>query len=984
MAETHSAAWVTPLPVPPELAFSHWRVFIGRVMSRSLLITCLVTLGFSPVLLFGGATTPNPGLRYFYEAPAVPVVDVEADVIVYGGTSGGVVAAVQAARMGKSAALVVFGRHVGGVTSGGLTQTDGVDAAVQGGITREFFNATGNSGFKPSKAEQEFEDLLADPIPGATYDAPIPAYYEQRLSSVETRDGRIIALRMENGSVFRGKMFIDCTYEGELLAGAGVSYTYGRESSATYGEALAGKRPPKTTTGANAFLEEGNPASGLIYNLINEPVGTLGAGDPYVQAYNFRIYTVQSSNPANLQPLFQPPAYDPSLFEVIYRYHRAGGDTNMTVANDVNNNEIFGPNGVSTDHIGGNRWPDGNGGWIPWSEADYATRERIYHSHVTWQIGMLWYLRNDARYRALATDPSLSTTIRTNIQALLNKVDQLGFAPGEYPETAGWPHELYVREGRRMVSDVVVTQAHCERTLVEADSVGLANYMMDSHSCRRIPGTGGVVHFEGGLSQALPGPWRIPYRAIIPKKSECRNLLVPWAISASHVAFCSMRMEPCFMVLSQSAATAAALAIDENIAVQDVDYPKLKLHLVAGGQILGLSAAPLDSGTIVDNADPTGVTMNGTWAASTANAGFWGSNYFHDGNTGAGATPISKSVTFTPNLPAAGNYDVYARWVENANRANNVPIDVVHANGISTSAQNQQTNGGKWVLLGTFAFAQGTGGSVVVRNDGANGYVLADAVRFASAGTASPSAIVDVLAGDRNADEADGSPAVFRFVRDTDSVAAPLTVGFSTGGSAIAGTHYQPLPAQAVIPAGKRSVDVPVIPISDSVVQGSRTVTVTVLPNASLTIGANASASVILHDKPFDGWRHAHFAATGEQSTATSDPDSDPDGDGLVNRFEFLLGSDPRDGAGTRTPVVTLRDAGGKKWLSLEYWHSGAAKSLNPQVQSSGTLQPGSWPTAAGNTETLFHDPATGDRLLRYSVDVTGLPVMFLRLALGG
>ena len=942
-----------------------------------------MTLGFPPGFLFGEATTPNPGLRYYYPAPAAPVVDVEAEVIVYGGTSGGVVAAVQAARMGKSAALVVFGRHVGGMTSGGLTQTDGVNAVVQGGITREFFNATGNSGFKPSKAEQAFENLLADPIPGVTYDAPIPTYYEQRLASVERRDDRIVALHMENGSVFRGKMFVDCTYEGELLAGAGVSYTYGREPGSKYGEALAGKRPPKTTTGANAYVETGNPASGLIYNLMNEPVGTVGEGDSYVQAFNFRMYTVENSNPANLPPLFQPPGYNPSMFETIYRYHRAGGDTSMTVGNDVNNNEVFGPNGVSTDHIGGNRVPDGNGGWIFWSEADYATRERIYQDHVAWQVGMLWYLRNDARYRGLATDPTVSATIRANVQTLLGKVDQLGFALGEYPETAGWPHELYVREGRRMVSDVVVTQAHCEHKVVEADSVGLANYMMDSHSCRRIPGAGGVVHFEGGLSQNLPEPWAIPYRAIVPRKSECQNLFVPWAISASHVAFCSMRMEPCFMVLAQSAATAAALAIDGNVAVQDVDYPKLKLHLLAGGQILGSSSAPVDSGIIVDNADASGVTVSGTWATSTASSGFWGANYWHDGNTGIGAAPVSKNVRFTPDLPEAGDYEVYARWVENANRATNAPIDVVHAGGTSTMVQNQQTNGGKWVLLGTFAFAKGTSGGVIVRNDGANGYVIADAVRFVSKSAAPLLPVVHVLAGDKNADEADGSSAVVRFVRDTDSVTSPLTVGFSTGGDAIAGTHYQPLPAAVIIPAGKRSVDLRILPISDAIAQGSRTVTVTGQPSGSVTIGENGTASIILRDKPFDGWRHAYFAATSEQNTTASDPDSDPDGDGLVNRFEFLFGSDPHNGSTTRNPAVALRDAAGKKWLSLEYWQSGAAKALSPQVQSSGTLQPGSWPAATGTTETLFYDPASGDRLLRYSVDVTGLPMMFLRLVLG-
>lgn len=950
-------------------------VVSSRRIFRTILIAYLAACVARPTNLSGAAATPNPGLHYYYPAPAVPVVDVEADVVIYGGTSGGVVAAVQAARMGKSVALAVFGRHVGGMTSGGLTQTDGVNASVQGGITREFFNATGNSGFKPSKAEQVFEAMLADPIPGVTHDAPVPTYYEQRLASIETRDGRIVALRMENGSVFRGKMFIDCTYEGDLLAGAGVSYTYGRESSATYGETLAGKRPPKTTTGANAYLQAGNPASGLIYNLLDEPVGTGGSGDSYVQAYNFRMYTVQSSNPANYRPIFQPADYDPSMFEVIYRYHRAGGDTSMTVGNDVNNNEVFGPNGVSTDHIGGNRWPDGQGGWIPWSEADYATRELIYQSHVTWQVGMLWFLKNDIRYRALANDQSLSSTIRSNIQTLLNKADQVGFAPDEYPETDGWPHELYVREGRRMLSDIVVTQAHCERKVVEADSVGLANYMMDSHSCRRVAGSGGVVHFEGGLSQSLPGPWRIPYRAIVPKKSECQNLVVPWAISASHVAFCSMRMEPCFMVLAQSGATAAALAIDEDVAVQDIDYQALRLHLLAGDQILG-TEAPSDEGIIVDNTDTSGVSQVGTWNVSTSTVGYWGSNYLHDGDTAG-----EKSVTFTPDLPAAGNYEVFLRWTASTNRATNTPVDVVHADGSVTVSCNQQANGGQWVSLGTFAFNSGTGGKVVVRNDGADGFVIADSVRFV--GTVGPSMKVYVLAGDPQAREADGSPAALRFVRDTSELSASTTVLFSTSGSAVAGVHYLPLSGQVIIPAGKRSATVYVTPISDSVAQGPRTLTVSLQPNgSSYALGTPASASLVVRDKPYDAWRYAKFSASGLENAVASNPTSDPDGDGVANELEFLLGGDPTDGDPEVSPTIEMLEENGVRWLAMMYWRQGDAGALSPAVQFSESLAPDSWSNAPGTPRTLFHDPVTGDRLLRHAVEMTDHPRLFLRLAL--
>ncbi len=425
---------------------------------------------------FGAAETPNPGLKYYYPAPEAPVVDVEADIIVYGGTSGGVTAAVQAVRQGNTVALVVFGRHVGGLTSGGLTETDGVNASVQGGITREFFNLTGNKGFKPSVAEAAFESLLADPVPGETWDAPIPTYFEQRLDSVEKDGARILALHMENGSVFRGRMFIDCTYEGDLMARAGVSYTYGREAQSVYGESLAGRKASVALPGVDPYLVEGDPSSGLIFNLMPDEVeGPVGSGDDHIQAYNFRMYTVENSNPANRQPLFQPAGYDASMFTILYRYHKSGGSTSMQVGNDINNHELFN-RGVATDHIGGNRWSyDGGATWIPWANADYATRELMFQSHVSWQLGMLWYLQNDPDYAALATDPSVPQTTRNNIAALVARMQNLGLPLGEYPETGGWSHELYIRSSRRLVSDFLVTQAQYAGVTHVVASLALAN-----------------------------------------------------------------------------------------------------------------------------------------------------------------------------------------------------------------------------------------------------------------------------------------------------------------------------------------------------------------------------------------------------------------------------------------------------------------------------------------------------------------------------
>jgi hypothetical protein len=805
----------------------------------------------------GAATTPNPGLRYYYPAPDAPRVDVAADVVVYGGTPGGVVAAVQAVRLGKRVALVAFGRHVGGMTAGGLTATDGVDATVQGGITREYFNRTGSAGFKPSKAEQVFEEFLADPIPGASYDDPVPTYYEQRLASVEKVGPRIVALHMENGSVFRGRVFLDCTYEGDLLARAGVGYAYGREATTAYGESRAGRRASVRLSYVNAFVESGNPASGLIYNLIDEPQGAVGMGDSHVQAYNFRMYTVQSADPAASQPLHPPAAYDASAFEILYRFHRGGGSTAMSVGNDINNHELF-DRGCATDHIGGNRWPDGQGGWTPWADANYATRELIYQSHVAWQLGMLWYIATDARYAALTDDLAVAAPIRANVQALIAKVRQLGFPLGEYPETGGWPHELYVREARRMVSDFVVTQAYCDRVLVAPDAVGLANYSTDSHHVRRIPATDGGVLIDGDTGGSSATPWRIP------KRSQCDNLLVPWALSASHVAFCSTRMEPCLMVLSQSAATAAALADDRDEAVQDIPYELLKLHLLADRQILGGEPTPEPVGLIVDNADTTGFSTQGTWLASSATTGYYGSNYLHDGS----ATPKGQHVArFVPVVPSNGTYQVFLRWTSNANRSSIVPVDIVHADGTNTTSVNQQLDGGQWNPIGTFAFGTNGTSAVIVRNDGANGYVIADAVKFVPTVDASAaSAAVHVVAADATADEETATPGRFQIVRVAASNAPALDVQLAVGGSAVPGKHVVALPSQVTIPAGAPSVDVFVTPVVDWSAEGTHTVVLDVLPGAAYAVGDHSSATVWVEDASSPPFENLPYARATEPS----------------------------------------------------------------------------------------------------------------------
>ncbi len=493
-----------------------------------------------------------PGLRYYYPVPAAkePQV-VEADVCVYGGTPGGVMAAVQAGRMGKKTVLVVFRRHVGGMTSGGLTATDVGNADAIGGLAAEFYRRVGKQrGFRPSEAEKAFRDLLKD--------AGVPVYFEHRLKDV-TKDGaRITALRAENGDAFQAAVYVDATYEGDLLAAAGASFTVGREGNAKYGEKHNGVffgPGHNFTVKVDPYKEEGKKDSGLLWGISAAAPGAVGQGDKKVQAYNFRMWLTDA--PDRL-PFPKPAGYDRDRYALLLRYLKMQPRPVMPFQlqrGDCNNN-----GGFSTDYIGGaDAWP----------EADYPTREKIFQDHVNYQQGLMWFMAND---------PEVPEQLRTKVRAF-------GLPRDEFLETGGWPHELYVREGRRMISDYVMTEKNCTGDRIAEDSVGLASYGMDSHNCERVVADGAVRN-EGDVQVPTPRPYPVSYRSIVPKEAECDNLLVPVCLSASHIGYGSIRMEPVYMILGQSAGTAAALAIDGKTSVQKVDYTRLRERLLADKQIL--------------------------------------------------------------------------------------------------------------------------------------------------------------------------------------------------------------------------------------------------------------------------------------------------------------------------------------------------------------------------------------------------------------
>jgi hypothetical protein len=510
------------------------------------------------------------GLLAAFHCLAAEIINT--DVCVYGGTSGGVAAATEAARLGKRVVLLEFGSHLGGMTSGGLGQTDIGNKAAIGGISREFYQRVGKVygkseawTFEPHVAEQVFFDMLNE--------AKVAVFLEQRLASVKKQGSRITEIEMENGRVVRAKIFIDATYEGDLMARAGVSYTVGRESNSQYGETLDGIRAvtPKHqfVVAVDPYKTPGEPASGLIPLVQAQKPGVPGSGDESVQAYNFRL--VLTKDDANKRKLEPPPEYKPERYELLARYIQAwlkdshrrpptindfmhiqmmpGGKT------DINNN-----GGFSTDYIGSN---------YAYPEADYAQRAAIWRDHENYTRGFLYFLESDSR-------------VPENIR---NEMRQWGLTRDEFIDTKGWPHQLYIREARRMISDYVMSERNCRDSIQLPDAIGLAAYTMDSHNCRRIVKNGQVEN-EGDVQVGGFPPYPIAYRSIVPKASECENLLVPICLSATHIAYGSIRMEPVFMVLGHSAATAATLAIDENVSVQKIDIEKLKEELLAQKQIL--------------------------------------------------------------------------------------------------------------------------------------------------------------------------------------------------------------------------------------------------------------------------------------------------------------------------------------------------------------------------------------------------------------
>ncbi len=517
---------------------------------------------------------------------------LETDICVYGGTAGGVIAAVQAHRMGHSVILVSPEARLGGLSSGGLGQTDIGNKRAIGGLAREFYERVAHHYARPEAWNHQARGTYKSVGQSAT-DPGEPAMWtfephvaagifedfvrENQLTvlrgegldlarAVEKSGPRLTAIRLESGRIIRAQMFIDATYEGDLMAKAGVAYRVGREANAEFGETLNGVQTLRATAhqflpGVSPHVVPGDPGSGLLPGIAATGPGVEGAGDARVQAYNLRLCL--TNHPANRIPFTAPANYDARHYELLLRNFEAGlkilplhnaGMPNFKT--DTNNNT-----GFSTDFIGEN---------YAYPEADYATRDRIRAAHLAYVQGLLW---------TLASHPRVPEKIRTEAAAW-------GVTRDEFTETGGWPSQLYVREARRMTGEVVMTEHHCMGRTVAPDPVGLGAYNMDSHNTRRYVNAAGHVVNEGDVQVKVPSPYPVAYGAIVPHAAECENLLVPVALSATHIAYGSIRMEPVFMVLGQSAATAAAHAIEQRSSVQAIDRALLRARLLADKQVL--------------------------------------------------------------------------------------------------------------------------------------------------------------------------------------------------------------------------------------------------------------------------------------------------------------------------------------------------------------------------------------------------------------
>ena len=628
------------------------------------------------------------------------------DVCIYGGTSAGVIAAYTAKKMGKTVILIEPGSHLGGMSSGGLGYTDIGNKYAITGLARDFYRRIGDHYgkfeqwiFEPKVADSIFRDYIER--------GDIPVLYRHRLKEIR-KEGKVLeAITLEDilnksSKSVKAKIFIDCSYEGDLMARTGISYRVGREANAEYQETFNGVQlmeGHQFPDGVDPYKIPGDPSSGLLWGINDTGLQPAGSGDNKVQAYNFRICL--TDDPGNRVPITKPDRYDPEKYELLIRLMEKkpwkslqDGFIWSKMPNrktDINNR-----NGFSTDMIGMN-WE--------YPEGDYSTRDSIWQVHTDYTKGLLYFVGHD---------PRVAKHIREEMQ-------QWGYPKDEYTDNGHWTHQLYVREARRMEGALIMTQHHCQGKEVVDDGIGMAAYTMDSHNCDRLV-VSGMVKNEGNVEEGGFGPYPISYRALTPKKEEAVNVLVPVCLSATHIAYGSIRMEPVFMVLGQSAAMAASMAINTGKPVQEINVEELQALLRRN---------PLADGSppeiLVDDEDTERIEISGNWTKE--HQGGYGPAFYSSRGSGE-----NKRIRFMPLIPTEGNYHIYMYYPKMENGSSQSIIKISNGRNTvekvidHTSVDIVGQTSGEWISLGSYRLSEGANAYVEITTEGSDGIVTADAV----------------------------------------------------------------------------------------------------------------------------------------------------------------------------------------------------------------------------------------------------------------
>ena len=642
------------------------------------------------------------------------------DVCVYGGTSAGVMAAYAAKKAGKSVLLIEPGQHLGGLSAGGLGATDIGNKFAVTGLARDFYRRIGKHygkleqwTFEPHVAENLFKQYIRE--------ASVPVLMNHRLTGATVTGKVINHITVEDAAspsakknrIIYAKQFIDCTYEGDLMAKVGVAYTVGREANSQYGETWNGVQlldKHQFPDGVDPYVVPGKPESGLLYGVSNAKLASNGSGDRAIQACNYRMCL--TDNPANRIPISRPADYDSTKYELLLRQIQRKEPRELTwnlmhfVMMPNRKTDINNCGGFSTDMIGAN---------FDYADATYARRAEIIHDHESYTKGLFYFISHDPRMPKHLRDEMLNW----------------GYPKDEYADNEHFSHQLYIREARRMVGDYVMTQANCEGKAVVTDGIGMAAYTMDSHNCQRLV-VNGYVRNEGDVQVGGFPPYPVSYRSMVPERGSVQNLLVPVCLSATHIAYGSIRMEPVFMVLAQSAAVAACQAIDEGKAVQNIDVKKLQTQL---------SQNPLMNGSLpeilIDNDDTTRVQLTGAWQRETKGGKYGTSMLLDDGKSGP------KSVRFQLPNDRPGRYRVYVynpipsggggnpgQYERQSGKANRVSVRLNTGKTVKKLTLNQQPQSNDWISLGEHQLTTGTTPYLELSNNGATGMVVADAVLF--------------------------------------------------------------------------------------------------------------------------------------------------------------------------------------------------------------------------------------------------------------